>query len=100
MGKYKIKILPAAQYDLKDIVEYLNTLSPKTAIEHYDLIVKSIGSLSVMPQRCALTRDSQLRMKGYRFLPVKNYIVFYVVKSKAVEIRRILYASRQYEMLL
>jgi addiction module RelE/StbE family toxin len=100
MGKYKIRIFQTAQDDLREIVEYLNTLSPQAALKYYDLIVEKIGSLAEMPERYPLARDAQLRLRGYRTLLVKSYIVFYVVKDDVVEIRRIIYARRQYEWLL
>ena len=100
MEKYEIKIFPAAQDDLRDIVDYLNTLSPDAAIRYYDLIIEKVGTLTTMPECCPLVKDTQLRLRGYRRLVVKNYIVFYVISGKTVEIRRILYARRQYEALL
>ena len=90
MEKYNIKIFPTAQNDLREIVEYINTLSPQTAIEYYDLIVEEIGSLSKMPKRCPLAKDTQLRLN----------IVFYIIMGKVVEIRRIIYAKRQYKWML
>jgi addiction module RelE/StbE family toxin len=100
MEQYNVKIFPTAQNDLRDIVDYLNTLSPDAAIRYYDLIIEKVRTLSVMPGRCAPAKDTQLRLRGYRTLLVGNYIVFYVVNGKTVEIRRILYARRQYEGLL
>lgn len=100
MEKYKIKIFPIAQNDMAEMVEYINTLSPQAALEHYDLVVQQIETLTTMPERCPLCKDTQLRLRGYRTLLVKNYIVFYVVNGDTVEIRRILYARRQYESLL
>lgn len=100
MESYKISILPAAQNDLREIVDYLNTLSPQAAVSYYDMIVERIASLTQMPKRYALVKDAQLRLKGYRTLIIKHYIVFYVVKEKTVEIRRILFARRQYQPLL
>ena len=100
MEQYNVKIFPTAQSDLKGIVDYLNTLSPETAVQYYDLIIEKIGTLQTLPERCALARDIQLRLRGYRLLHVKNYIVFFVVNKNTVEIRRILYAKRQYEELL
>ena len=100
MEQYEVKIFPTAQNDLRDIVDYLNTLSPDAALKYYDLIVEQIGTLQMMPMRCALARDTQLRLRGYRLLPVKNYIVFFVVSGNTVEIRRILYSKRQYQDLL
>ena len=100
MEQYKVKIFPSAQNDLQDIVDYLNTLSPDAAIRYYDLIIEKVGTLTTMPERCPLAKDTQLRLRGYRTLFVENYIVFYVITGKTVEIRRILYAKRQYEGLL
>lgn len=100
MGKYKIKIFSITQNDLREIVDYLNTLSPSTALEYYDLLVKNISSLVDTPERCLLAKDKQLRLHGYRILFVKNYMVFYVIKERIIEIRRILYAKRQYKWLL
>ncbi|TEB13775.1 type II toxin-antitoxin system RelE/ParE family toxin [Pelotomaculum propionicicum] len=95
-----MKIYPAAQQDLNDIVAYLNTLSPDAAIKYYDRIVEKIGSLAEMPERRPLLKDPQLRLRGYRTLIVDNYMVFYVVKGDTVQIRRILYGKRQYEWML
>ena len=100
MERYDVKMFLVAQNDLRDIVEYLNTLSPDAATRYYNLIIEKIETLTTMPKRCPLAKDTQLRLRGYRMLPVKNYIVFYVVNEKTVEIRMILFARRQYEGLL
>lgn len=100
MGKYKIKIYSTAKMDLKDIVSYLNTLSPQVAIEYYDLIVEKIGSLAEMPERCSFVRDVALKAKGYRYLIAENYLVFFVVTTDIVQIRRILYGKLNYESLM
>jgi len=100
MEPYNVKIFPTAQNDLKNIVDYLNTPSPIAAVRYYDLIVEKIGTLQTMPERCTLAKDVQLRLRRYRFLTIENYIVFFVVNGNIVEIRRILYAKRQYEELL
>ncbi|UNC93494.1 type II toxin-antitoxin system RelE/ParE family toxin [Candidatus Contubernalis alkaliaceticus] len=100
MEKYKINIYPAAKRDLKDIVDYINTLSPDAAVRKYDYIIEKIGSLSQMPERCPMIRDSQLRLKGYRMLIVNNYMVFFIVRDNTVQIRQILYGKMQYEWLL
>jgi addiction module RelE/StbE family toxin len=99
MGKYKVKIYPAAQMDLNDIVSYLNTLSPQAAIKYYDLLVEKIGSIVEMPERYPFVRNIALKAKGYRYLIVENYLVFFVVKGDMVQIRRILYNKRQYKGL-
>ncbi len=100
MAKYDIKIFPTAQNDLREMVDYLNTLSEQVALDYYDLLIEKIGGLTTMPERFALCKDTQLRLRGYRTLLVKNYRIFYVINGDCVEIRRILYARRQYEQLL
>lgn len=100
METYKIKIFPTAKQDMEDIVSYLNTLSPDAALRYYDLLVEEIASLARMPERCPRPKDLALAAKGYRYLIVKNYLVFYVVAGDTVQIRRILYARRNYQSLL
>ena len=100
MGTYKIKIFPTAKQDLEGVIGYLNTLSPDAALRDYDLLVEEIASLSKMPERCPRPKDLALAAKGYRYLIVKNYLVFYAVVGDTVQIRRILYARRDYWALL
>lgn len=100
MEQYNVKIYPAAEQDLLDIIDYLNTLSPTAALRYYDLLTEQIASLSVMPERCPRPKDLALAAKGYRYLVVENYLVFYVVADDTVQIRRILYGRRNYQSLL
>lgn len=100
METYKIKIFPTAKQDLEEVIGYLNTLSPDAASKYYDLLVEEISSLSKMPECCPKPKDLALAVKGYRYLIVKNYLVFYVIIGDTVQIRRILYARRDYRVLL
>ena len=100
METYKIRIFPTAKQDLEEVIGYLNTLSPDAASKYYDLLVEEISSLSKMPERCPKPKDLALAVKGYRYLIVKNYLVFYVIIGDTVQIRRILYARRDYRVLL
>ena len=100
MEQYEIRIFPTAKQDLLDVIDYLNTLSRDSALKCYDRLVSEISSLSTMPERCPRPRDLALAAKGYRYLVVGNYLVFYVVAGNTVQIRRILYARRDYKKLL
>ena len=100
MEHYNVRIFPTAKQDLLDLIEYLNTLSSETAQKYYDLLIAEIASLSELPERCPHPKDLALKAKGYRYLLVKIYLVFYVVSGKTVQIRRILYARRDYRPLL
>lgn len=96
MAIYKIKIYPTAQQDFRDII----TLSPDTALRYYDLLTEKIASLAQSPERCPHPRDLALTAKGYRYLIVQNYLVFYIVNDDTVQIHRILYNRRNYSALL
>lgn len=100
METYKVKIYPTAKQDLLEIIDYLNTLSREAALRYYDLLTEEIASLSTMPERYPRPKDLALAAKGYRYLVVKNYLVFYVVAGDTVQIRRILYGRRDYLSLL
>ena len=101
MENYDVILYPTAKQDLLDIIDYLNTLSPDAALlRYYDLLTEEIASLSRMPERCPRPKDLALAAKGYRYLIVKDYLVFYVVSGRTVQIRRILYGRRNYQALL
>ena len=100
MEQYEVRIFPSAQQDLLDVIDYLNTLSKEAALNYYDQLTSEISSLRIMPERCPRPRDLALAAKGYRYLAVGNYLVFYVVVGNIVQIRRILYARRDYQHLL
>ncbi|MBS3947470.1 MAG: type II toxin-antitoxin system RelE/ParE family toxin [Dethiobacter sp.] len=100
MGQFRVKILAKAQEDMDEIADYLNTLSPQAALRLFDLLANKINSLSDMPERCPLARDTQLRLRGYRYLTVESYLVFFVIIEDVVQIRRILFGRRPYETLL
>ena len=109
MEKYEVKIFSTAKQDLLEIIDYLNgacsldeaiELSPETALRYYDKLTEEIGGLSHMPERCPRPRDLALAAKGYRYLIVENYLVFYTISGQTVQIQRILYGRRNYQNIL
>ena len=101
---YNIVISEPAEQDIRSAVEYIDEeLQNRTAAENFlDDIDKAVLSLGDMPLRYSLVADSQLAGWGIRYFPVKNYIVFYVVreKTKTVVIERVLYKRRDWEAIL
>jgi len=100
MEGYNVRISPAAQNDLTDITCHLGAVTPEDILKAFDQFMEKIGVLATTPEFCPLARDAQLRLRGYRLLPIEDYIAFYVINGKNVEIRRILYARRQYDRLV
>ena len=100
MEEYKVKIYPAARKDLLKIVDYINDLSPKAAVNQYERLVNGILSLKQLPNRCPFLKNENLRRKEYHFLVIDNYLVIFVVKELSVQIRRIIYNKMKYDFLI
>jgi len=100
MEEYNVRVSPAAQNDFLDIANHLGTLVPEEAAQRYDSFMEKIRMLAATPESCPFARDAQLRLRGYRMLPIDSHIVFYVINGKTIELRRILYSRRQYERLV
>lgn len=86
-----------AQQDLKDIYEYIayTLFVPDTARNMYQKIIQSARSLESMPERNPLYKEEPWHSQGLRFVPVKNYLLFYTVnkETNTVSIVRILYGG-------
>ena len=99
MEGYNVRILPHAKVDFLDIVDHLNTLSPEAAAKYYDQLIEKMETLMITPDHYPIAKDTQLRLRGYRVLPVDDYIVIFVIRGKTVQIRRVLYARRQFRQI-
>ena len=55
-----------------------------------------------MPERYAVVDDEILSREGFRFIQIKNYLLFYVVRkeTKTVVIQRFLYSRRDWMNIL
>ncbi len=88
---YKIKYLPLAVQDLRDIAEYLSQFYPGTAPRVLRTIRDKIANLKDMPE----VYERYEQEPDYRKLLVEQYLVFYQVQDEKqiVEIHRVLRAS-------
>lgn len=92
---YRLKYLPLALNDLRDITDYIaDTLkAPKAAVDLLDVLEESISRLKQFPYSCKIYQPVSDTENEYRILPIKNYFVFYVVNEEVAEIHRIVYAK-------
>ena len=104
MKKYSVEVSEPAKQDVLNIARYISSqlTAPKAALEMVDSLAAGMESLDGNPKRQPLVRDDRLAAKGYRLLPVKNYLIFYKVDEQAhvVDIIRILYSRRDWSNLL
>lgn len=92
---YKLKYIPLAQKDLRDIISYIadNLKAPDAAMDLVDELESSISCLQQFPYTYKVYQLIAELEVEYRMLPVNNYLVFYVVAEYEVEIYRIIYAK-------
>jgi len=100
--EYNVVFSETAENDLDEVVEYLSNFSPSIARRYYDEIMVKALSLTLMPQRCSFVQDTALRNKGYRWLFVRNYTIFFIIDelNTLVDIQAIMYSGREYTALL
>jgi len=101
---YHIDITEPAEGDIIEAVKYITEqlLNPSAAGKLLDDAENAIYSLTDMPQRHALVKDDDLAILGFRFMPVNNYLIFYIVREdkKTVVIQRFLYGRRDWVTIL
>lgn len=102
LAMFKVRFTPQAVADLEEIKRYISDdlFNPQAAAELIELVFEKIRTLTSLPQTGARLRSAIPILKTYRFIPCKNYLVFYRTEVKTVSVIRILYARRDYLGLL
>ena len=102
--KYQILYSAEALNDLRAIYSYIafEKLSPQNAEAQVNRIRQSIRSLNLFPEGHTTVDWEPWASMGMRFLPVDNYIVYYLVDSSdgKVSIVRIFYCGRNVEYII
>ena len=93
---------PLARQDIDEIYHYISTTlsNPSSAAETVGAILDEAESLEDFPQIGTIVNGLPVWADEYRFLPVRNYLIFYRVAEDGVFVDRILYKRRDYQSLL
>ncbi len=94
----KIIYLPVAIDDMDEVFSYIskdNIASAETLLER---LAENISNLSAFPHMGSILSedDYHLVSRGYRFIVVHPYLVFYRIINNTVIIHRILHGRRDY----
>ena len=93
---YDVVYTAEARQDLRDIYEYIayELLVPEITSGQVDRIMKAARSLEQM--RYTRYEEEPWYSQGLRFLPVDNYLIFYLPDetTSVVNIIRIMYGGR------
>jgi len=100
MAKHEILYLPIAEADLIEILEYVCKDRPSAAVSLLDRIDEAMSRLEHLPLSGSVPKDIHLQRLGYRLLIVDKILIFYLIRGKTVEIRRILHGARRCAFLL
>ncbi|NCN05734.1 MAG: type II toxin-antitoxin system RelE/ParE family toxin [Spirochaetales bacterium] len=100
MKHYSVIIFPRAQADLLEIRSYLEEVLSIPANTFLGKLSSHIPLLEENPFIHALILDPILNEKGYRFFQIDNYLAFYKVIERTVQIHRVLYGGRDYSKIL
>jgi len=98
--KYQIRFLRIAEEDFTEIISYIAADNPKVAETLANDIEKNLELLSENPLLGRIPRDAEIKKLGYRYLVVRNYIIFYTIENKTIYIHRILHGARNYKAIL
>ena len=98
----KILFLPIAREDIELIVLYISDClyAPKAALDFLYKIEQVIDSLKTFPFTYPVYETTKPLDFEYRMIPVKNYLIFYVVTEDIVEIHRVIYSKMDLTRLI
>lgn len=83
---FKVVYSAEARKDLRDIYQYIayELLEQDTAAGQVNRIMKAARSLEQMPMRHTRYEEEPWHSQGVRFLPVNNYLIFYLPDETSV----------------
>lgn len=96
--QYEVKLTAQAIGQIRETVQYISKilLEPETAQKWTDTLQSEIEKLNTMPSRYPLTEEEPWRTEGVHKMPVKNFLVYYLVdeEKKVVWITAVIYGRR------
>lgn len=93
----RLIIRPWATRDLDELTDYLGTHSPDAAVRLVESAFEAFDDILVHPEAYPRATIRAARKRGYRKRAVTgfpNHLIYYVVTTEAVDVRRILHSNR------
>ena len=99
-NKFSVRLLSIAEEDFTEIISFIAADNSKAALNLADKIEKNLDLLADNPLLGKTPSDSDLKLLGYHYLIIENYLIFYTIEKRSVLIHRILHGARNYKSLL
>lgn len=102
MMKYYLLITSIAQHDISEAADYIEFVlkNPKAAEDLLEEADQKINALLPFPTQHPVVKDKLLATWGVRFVTVKNYLAFYVIRKNQITVIRFLYAKSNWLSIL
>jgi plasmid stabilization system protein ParE len=101
---YSVHITDIAEEEILATVRYITDVlkAPIAANNLLDEIEKYENILETTPNIFSFVPDEYLRVKGIKYVMVKNYMMFYTIneKEKTVDVIRFLYGRKDWKRIL
>jgi len=99
---YTIRYARSYREDLNSSIKYIrnNLQNPIAANKLKDEVKNKCKKIKENPFFYPVVSDEYLALKGYRFSLVNNYMIFYKIKEKEIEVIRFLYGYRDWMNML
>ena len=95
-----VRMLPAAEEDIDNIVDFLYSESRHAAIVFLNRFEETKRVLSEFPYLGRIPGNVFWNRSGYRYCVMSDYLIFYRIESDVVLIFRIFHGSQDYENIL
>ncbi len=94
--QYELRILPLFEEKLQETVEYIafHLHNPVAAELFLDAAESAIYERLKAPEAFEPYRSQKDREHVYYAIPVRNYLIFYVVIGNVMEVRTLVYSRR------
>jgi toxin ParE1/3/4 len=99
-NNFSVRILSIAEEDFTEIISFIAADNTNAALNLADKIEKNLELLADNPLLGKSPSDSDLKLLGYRYLIIENYIIFYTIEKRTIIIHRMLHGARNYKSLL
>ena len=99
-SNFNVRLLSIAEEDFAEIISFIASDNVKAAENLANKIEKNLELLSDNPLLGKSPSDSDLKLLGYRYLIIENYLIFYTIEKGTILIHRILHGARNYKPLL
>jgi plasmid stabilization system protein ParE len=101
MKVHEIVFAPSAEWDIEDVIDWLNQHAPEKTGEWLDSLKSTIQKLATLPERCPLAPENglwgeeELRQLLFREYP-SQYRIIFSIADDTVRILSIRHGARRY----